>query len=267
MSNKYKHPKKTNHQKISKNKKSFLVPKLVIFICLIVIGYTVIQKSVTPKTTNWSIEHQFISNIETYKNQVYFNKFRNFIYERGSIKKNQWTQKAVDNEYIEKVEIIISEENNIDHIPKEMIVFDLGIQGKIAISIEPRLKSKQLFSRKKGFFNIYDLIYVIGSENDLLTARKLNGNPLYRLPLNITPEESIQLFTDMITSTKKTFISTKKYNSIFRHSNTEIRKHLYQVTGKKVSNNIIKSLYKKNLIDVPAESLEVLKEKTNILSQ
>ena len=112
--------------------------------------------------------------------------------------------------------------NMIAHV---FLSFGFANGERVAISIETRRKSNQLFSVWKGFFNHYDVIYVVADEIDLIGTRvNLRGEKVYIYPLDLNKDLITLLFVNYIDKLNEIKETNEKYHSMWNNCTTSIFK-------------------------------------------
>lgn len=243
-------------------------------LALIIVGFGLWYILQFPKTqAQWSSEHQFSPTVRQNGTMINVFRYRDFKYNQGSIQERRWEERKFDLKNLQGLEIIITEGERLNHNAQAMLIFDFGVDGDIAVSIEPRLERKEVFSNTNALCRKHELIYVFGSEEDLLTLRKLQGVPLYRIPLDTTFEQNRILLTSIIERAKGLRQSPEWYHPWFNSSHGNLMTHLKKTFGKLRfyqlrqynPDYLLQQLFDWEAVKVNTNSLKQLKQKTKIL--
>ena len=124
-----------------------------------------------------------------------------------------WQDKTLNLDDISSVDLVISYWSS-RHIAHVFLSFGFGSGEYVAISIETRRQASQKYSTWKGFFNTYELIYVVADERDLIGIRaNVRKEDVYIYRVNVTKEVCKQVFLDYALR-----INSLKNNDEFYHT-------------------------------------------------
>lgn len=95
------------------------------------------------------------------------------------------------------------------------LTFDFADGKHLSVSIESRREKTEKFSPWKGMLRTYELIYILGDEEDVIGLRT-NGyrDPTYLFPLTLTAAESRGVLQDMLSSAAELREHPQWYNSL-----------------------------------------------------
>lgn len=107
-----------------------------------------------------------------------------------------------------------------------MLSFTFSGGQHVVISAEVRKEQGESFSALNGILNQFEMMYVIGSENDLIKLRThYRKNEVYMYPIN-TPKEKISaLFRTMLIRADKLSREPEFYNTLWNNCTTSILLH------------------------------------------
>ncbi|MEI7943014.1 MAG: DUF4105 domain-containing protein, partial [Candidatus Riflemargulisbacteria bacterium] len=113
--------------------------------------------------------------------------------------------------------------------------FNFEDSSPLVVSVETRKEKGEIFSILKGLFNAYELMYVLGDENDVVKIRTVyKKDPVDSYPLILSKKESQELLLDMLRRSEKLRNKPEFYNSLTNNCLTNIIYHLNRVTEKKI---------------------------------
>ena len=102
----------------------------------------------------------------------------------------------------------------------------------VVVSVEARLEKGERFNPVTGFFHQYELMYLIGDERDLIGGRtEIDNDPVFVLPLRLTPEEARALFESMLASAAALAETPRFYDPLRDNCTMELLGHLKAVTA------------------------------------
>jgi len=137
----------------------------------------------------------------------------------------EWQDKTLNLDDIESVDLVISywSSRQIAHV---FLSFGFGRGEYVAISIETRRQISQKYSTWKGFFNTYELIYVVADERDLIGIRaNVRKEDVYIYRVNVTKEVCKQVFLDYVERINSLKNNDEFYNTLGNNCTTNILRH------------------------------------------
>ncbi len=101
--------------------------------------------------------------------------------------------------------------------------------------MEIRREQGETFGPLKGFFNQYEIMYVVGDERDLIELRtnyRLDDVYVYRA--RATPDQARRLFIDVMNRVNKLVYEPEFYNTLTNNCTTNIRDHINRLNPDRV---------------------------------
>jgi hypothetical protein len=119
-----------------------------------------------------------------------------------------------------------------------MVSFTFSWGIHLVVSAEIRKEKWESFDAVLGTLNQYELVYIVGSENDLIKLRtNYRKNEVYMYPIN-TPKEKIQkLFLSMMHRTDKLSREPEFYNTLWNTPIINILSHVNWLREEKITWN------------------------------
>jgi hypothetical protein len=103
--------------------------------------------------------------------------------------------------------------------------FDDG--SYLAVSIESRRTRGEPYSPLRGIVREYELIYVVGTERDLIGRRAIHeGDPVYLYPIAASREVVRNLFVDMMTRAARLHDAPAFYNTLTDNCTNALLRHV-----------------------------------------
>ncbi|MDD2871965.1 MAG: DUF4105 domain-containing protein [Candidatus Gracilibacteria bacterium] len=249
-----------------------------IFMIFITIGFAWWSSQTPSLYRDWQASEAILPEITFNSGSINIKNVRNFSY----ISDTQYTPNYYDETYdIDKLETlyyIIEPFSDYDGPAHTMLSFGFS-DGKYAtISAEIRKEIGETFDPFRGIMNQYEIVYIVGDENDLIKLRANYRKDTVRMyPVN-TPKEKIQqLFQTALHRADKLTKEPEFYNTLWNTCTTSILKHVNSLREEKITgfdtkillpSNSDKIAYDLGLIDTKL-SLEEAREyyKINELSE
>ncbi len=116
-----------------------------------------------------------------------------------------------------------------------MISFGFGGRDYLCVSVEIRKEQGEQFGAVQGFFNQYELMYVVGDERDLIKLRtNYREDEVYVYPVRTSPERIRELFVDVMQRVNKLALQPEFYNTLTNNCTTNIRNHINRLIPDRV---------------------------------
>ncbi|MDH1321418.1 DUF4105 domain-containing protein [Enterobacter bugandensis] len=218
------------------------------------------------KMVPWLQEYSRVASIEWQGiDNVHISHIRNFSYRNETHPAPDWYDCQLKLSDVIATDLVLSywAGNAIAHV---FLSFGFKNGQWLAISIETRRRQNQPWSAFGGFLKNYPLVYVIADERDLIGVRaNVRKERVYLYPLNITHQQSQDLFRSYLLRIEKVNQHPEWYNTLLNNCTSNIFHH-----GKSVSSAVKydwrillsgyadRYCYRKNLLDnsLPFEELK-----------
>lgn len=132
-----------------------------------------------------------------------------------------------DLDKLQSVDFIVVPFNESPGLAHTMLSFGFDDGEHLATSIEIRKEQGEAFNPIKGFFQEYEIIYVVASERDVIQRRvncDLSDVFVYRS--TATPQQARRLFLDVIKRVNKLYKEPEFYDTLTNNCTTNIRNHI-----------------------------------------
>ena len=125
------------------------------------------------------------------------------------------------------VDFIVVPFNDTPSIGHTMLSFGFDNGDHLAVSVEIRKELGEQYSAIKGFFQQYEIMYVVASERDVI-GRRVNCDlcDVYLYHTTATPKQARALFADVMRRVDKLAKSPEFYDTLTNNCTTNIRKHV-----------------------------------------
>ena len=103
--------------------------------------------------------------------------------------------RVVQLDQIQSVDFIVIPFKNTPSLAHTMISFGLSDGNQIAFSVEARLEQGEAYSPLEGSMNSYELMWIIGTERDLIGLRTtIRRDDVYLYRTTVQPEQARKVF-------------------------------------------------------------------------
>ena len=108
-----------------------------------------------------------------------------------------------------------------------MLSFGFEDEDYLAVSVEIRRERGEEFSPIKGFFQQYELMYVVADERDVIQKRvNCDLSEVYLYHSTATPQQARTLFKDVMRRVDKLAREPEFYDTLTNNCTTNIRNHI-----------------------------------------
>jgi hypothetical protein len=185
-------------------------------------------KSLTPSNNrDWTPEQAVLARAEIRGNRVTVHNIRDCRWRSFTDFDVAHYDKTFDLDKLSEVDFIVVPFNETPSLGHTMLSFVFGDKDCLAVSVEVRKERGEAFNAIKGFFQQYELMYVVASERDVIQRRvtcDLSDVFLYRS--TATPEQARKLFLDVMGRVNKLAKEPEFYDTLTNNCTTNIRNHI-----------------------------------------
>jgi hypothetical protein len=113
------------------------------------------------------------------------------------------------------------------YLAHTMLSFSFADEDHLVVSVEIRKLKGQKYSAVQGALRQYHIMYVVGSERDLLKLRtNFRNDDVYLYRVNTTPEKVRALFVDVMQRVNELHDKPEFYDTITNNCTTNIARHI-----------------------------------------
>jgi hypothetical protein len=202
------------------------LPIFLIFVVAAVAGAFFTTPAATKR--EWAADHQYQATVTFAEDTVKIHNFRTFSNDPDDPEQT-WGDREIDLSQVTGVDFIVQPFATWDALPQTLFSFRFSNAPPLSISIEARRERGEDFDLLNANCRQLELIYVIGSEKDLLGARAYHtGTPVYLLPSDIPPESARAFLMQLLADADALSRSPSYFNAIWRNSTTVLAHQIYQ---------------------------------------
>ncbi|MGA2257986.1 MAG: DUF4105 domain-containing protein [Thermoguttaceae bacterium] len=175
----------------------------------------------------WSPDQAQLPWAEFHDNQVTVHNIRNSYYRTVDDYTVRLYDKTYDLRKLTSVDFIVVPFNDNPSIAHVMISFGFEDKDFLVTSVEIRKRAGQKYSTVTGFFNQYNLMYVLADERDILWKETIGFQQeafIYRT--TATPKLAQEMFVDVMRRMNKLVREPEFYNTITNNCTTNLRNHV-----------------------------------------
>ncbi len=214
---------------ISKNK----IAMVIIILILILLGTLVLIKKPS-HNREWELGQEKLSKIEIQNSNVKVVNFRNFDWKHDNVASINYVQKNFDLDKITGVDVAISHFSNFEGMAHIFIVFRFEDNENIVVSVETRREKGESFSPILGILREFEIIYVMGSENDIIGLRTdLRKERVYLYPTVASAQEAKELFLLVAKDVNNIYDQPVFYNTLLNNCTNVITRRVEDISDVK----------------------------------
>ncbi len=213
-------------------KKVFLRSFLALFVLLFLLCITsfITNKIKVPQNDReWARDQAVLPEITFNDHLVTIRNIRNFSYTSTSTYTPSYYDKTFDLEKIQTVDYIVEPFSGFG-MAHTFLSFGFEDGTYVAISVEIRKELGEQFSPLQGLFAMYEIMYVIADERDVLPLRAIHRkDPVYLYPVQADKDAVRALFVSMLTRAETLRTNPEFYNTLTNTCTTNIIGHVNEL--------------------------------------
>lgn len=214
---------------ISKNK----IAMVIIILILILLGTLVLLKKPS-HNRNWENGQDKLPQIEIVGNKIKIDNFRNFNWLGGGGVKSIYSHEEFELDKLQGVDVIISHFSSFEGLAHIFLSFQFADNKNIVVSFETRREIREEFSPWLGLLRKFEIIYVVGSEKDIIGVRTdIRRERVYLYPTIATPEKSKELFLLLTKDINDIYTKPVFYNTLFNNCTNAITRRVEDISDVK----------------------------------
>lgn len=184
----------------------------------------------TVRPTNerpWTPEQARLPHADIHGNKVTVYNIRDCRWRSFTDFDLAYYDKTFDLEKLTAVDFVVVPFNESPSLGHTMLSFSFDDEDYLALSVEIRKEGKDQFNAVKGFFQQYNLIYVLADERDVIQRRvNCDLSDVYLYRSIATPKQARKLFLDVVNRTNKLAREPEFYDTLTNNCTTNIRNHI-----------------------------------------
>lgn len=181
---------------------------------------------------NWELGQEKLPLFSIQGNTLHIKNFRNFSWTGSYAAEPRYETRSFDLNKVNDLDVFISHFSEFQGLAHIFLSFGLNDGQRIVISLESRREQGEVFSPLAGLFRQYEMIYVVGSEEDFVGVRiKFRNETVYRYDTVATPEQAQALLKELGDSINALAQEPQFYNTATHNCTNEITRQIEKITG------------------------------------
>lgn len=184
---------------------------------------------------SWPVEFSRLPKIQISDRQIVIENFRDFKRQSARAFEPVFAKEIFDLSKLERLDLIVEPFGDSDFLAHTMLRFGFLDHKSLIVSVEARREEHETFNLLAGLFRQFELIYVFGSEDDLLRLRAIDRKArLYQYPIKADQRFMADLLKDLARSANDLRRSPRFYRSIRENCTTTLVKHFDRLGPQKI---------------------------------
>ena len=182
---------------------------------------------------DWELGHeqlpQFIFSNQS--SEVTINNYRNFHWTDVMAADTSYETRVFDLTAINGVDVFISHFDDFEGLAHIFLSFTVEDDDPIVVSLETRREADESFSPVLGVLRQFEIIYVVGSEQDIVGLRTGHRNErVYLYPTKATGEQARELFRLVAKEVNDIYDQPRMYNTLTHNCTNELTRPVEQMS-------------------------------------
>jgi hypothetical protein len=191
---------------------------LLLTVLLIGVLYLILLFSFRPShNRDWELGHEALPQIiyDQASSQVTIENYRNFNWTTAKSAEANYETRTFDLNEMTGVDVLISHFDDFEGLAHIFLSFGFAGGEQVVVSLETRREVGEEFSPVLGLLRQFEIIYVVGSEEDVVGVRTGHRNErVYLYPTKATAEQARKLFDLLAADINGIYQKPKMYNTL-----------------------------------------------------
>lgn len=179
----------------------------------------------------WELGQEALPYIRMEGDAVTITNFRNFDWQGEGKAVVRYETRTFSLSALERVDVFISHFDDFEGLAHIFLSFGFSGGEQAVVSFETRRKDGQKFSPFWGLFRQFEIIYVVGSEEDIVGLRTgVRNERVYLYPTKASPAHARELFTLVAKDINTVFEKPRKYNTLTNNCTNALTRRVEEMS-------------------------------------
>lgn len=185
---------------------------------------------------NWMPEFAQLTRFEIQGQQLHASKLRDFDWQSADTFRERWRSETFDLSQLSGLDLIVVPFDDSERAAHVMLSFGFADGRKLALSVEARREVGEDYSLLGGAARQFELIYLFGSERDLLGLRVLHrGDRVYSFPLRVEQSFARELLLELCRAANDLHQRPQFYATLRQNCATTLLGHVNRMRDEPLS--------------------------------
>ncbi len=205
---------------------------LAVTIVFVLVGWSVFTYSVQPShDRQWELGQEQLPAFQVYGDVLKVENYRNFVWTGEFTAEPRYETKQFDLTKLVDLDVFISHFDPFEGLAHIFLSFGFAGGERLVVSLESRREVGETFSPLHGMLRQYEIIYVVGSEEDIVGARTFfRGERVYRYPTVATSEQARALLLTLGEDINSVFAEPRFYNTLFNNCTNGVTRRVEEIS-------------------------------------
>jgi hypothetical protein len=205
---------------------------LAVTIVFVLVGWSVSTYSVLPShDRQWELGQEQLPVFQVYGDVLKVENYRNFVWTGEFTAESRYETKQFDLTKLVDLDVFISHFDPFEGLAHIFLSFGFAGGERLVVSLESRRELDETFSPLLGMLRQYEIIYVVGSEEDIVGARtSFRGERVYRYPTVATSEQARALLLTLGEDINSVFAEPRFYNTLFNNCTNGVTRRVEEIS-------------------------------------
>lgn len=210
--------------------KKFLIIIASIGIVIITIFFASLTRTPSNNRT-WELGHGTLPQIQINENTIIVKNLRDFTWNSDGSADGKYITEQFDFDKMSTLDVIVSHFSESDALAHIFVSFGFEDGQHIVVSVETRRESHEKFSAIKGLLNKFELIYVVGTEPDIIGVRTdIRDERVHLHNVNANTETIKKLFTLIAKDVNTIYSQPVFYNTLSHNCTNAITRRAEEIS-------------------------------------
>lgn len=182
----------------------------------------------------WELGQEQLPRFNIYGDVLRVENYRNFRWTGEFTAEPRYETRQFDLTKLVDLDVFISHFDPFEGLAHIFLSFGFAGGDRLVVSLESRREVGETFSPFLGLFRHYEIIYVVGSEADLVGARTAwRGERVYRYPTVATPEQARALLLKLGEDVSSVYAEPRFYNTLTNNCTNAVTRRVEEMSAVK----------------------------------
>ena len=193
--------------------------------------FLVVRLTRTPSNDRqWHPTQARLPRVTVTPDAVHIRNVRDFAYRTETSFEERYVDRTYDLRELDSVWYAVSRFGGIPGLAHAFLTFGFGDEY-VSISVEARKESAEAYSPVAGLLREYELMYVIGTERDIIGVRtEIWGEDVSLYPVRASRDAMRRTFLNMVTRAEHLAVRPEFYNTLTNSCSSNIVRHVNAIS-------------------------------------
>lgn len=205
------------------------IVSIVVILCVLGSFFLLLKRPSHDR--EWELGQEQLPRFNIYGDVLRVENYRNFRWTGELTAEPRYETRQFDLTKLVDLDVFISHFDPFEGLAHIFLSFGFAGGDRLVVSLESRREVEETFSPVLGLFRHYEIIYVVGSEEDIVGARTAwRGERVYRYSTVATPVQARALLLKLGEDVNGVFASPRFYNTLFNNCTNAVTRRVEEMS-------------------------------------